>query len=134
MKSLREYLFEGKNNLSEDEKKLKEQIDKYFNFVMKEVHYPKLYINEDDDKMPKDLKEWFCEFLEWLWEAVPEEYYAFVTKYYLRKQFIKSRVKLPADSFFDVLYNKWKDEIKEAFEKDKADKEKKRKEHPEYYK
>ena len=134
MKTINEYLSEAKVNLSDTEKKIKEQIDYYFNVCLKETHYPKFEIKEEDDKMPKDIKEWFICFLSWMWDIIPNEYHEFVTKYYLRKQFIKSRVKLPDNSLFDTLYNKWNDEIEEVFKNDKVDKERKRQEYPEYYK
>lgn len=135
MKTIKEYLLESKVNLSDTEKKIKERIDWYFNIVLEETHYPKFEIKEDDDKMPEDLKQWFISFVRWMIYIIPSEYYEFVTTYYLRKQFVKSKVKLPQDdSVFNNLYNKWKVEIEEIFKKDTERKEEDRKECPEYYK
>ena len=135
MKSLKKYLLEVKVNLSDIEKRIKERIDSYFNIVLKETNYPKFEIKEDDDKMPEDLKQWFISFIRWMFDIIPSEYYEFVTTYYLRKQFVKSKVKLPQDdSVFNNLYNKWKVEIEEIFKNDTERKEEDRKECPEYYK
>ena len=85
MKIFKEYLSESKVNLSDTEKRIKERIDLYFNVALKETHYPKFEIKEDDDKMPEDLKQWFISFVRWMFDIIPSEYYEFVTTYYLRK-------------------------------------------------
>ena len=79
MKAINEYLLEAKVNLSDTEKKIKEQIDYYFNVCLKETHYPKFEIKDEDDVnlisvYEIDIDDWRQSLIDFLeYEKLPND-------------------------------------------------------------